>query len=423
MEQRPVLKRTLGLVDAVGIGLGAIIGAGVFVAIGPAVDAAGSFALVAMLIAGVVALFNSLSSAQLAAVYPVSGGTYAYGRELINKATGFTAGLIFVIAAIAADSAIALAFSAYLDFLFPAVPARAIAVALVLIATALNYRGMRYSADVNNMLSALKVAALLLFIAAGASYVSAPRLHPTAPPSGVGILDAAAILFFAFTGYARIATLGEEVRDPEKTIPRAILLALGISAALYVGVLVVALGIIGTRGVAGTDAPLSVAAGMTGSTALLYIVSIGALLSTSTVLLTDLLGVSRVVFAMARNNDLPHSLSVLDPASGSPHKAVLLTGLVVAVLTAFLPLRMLVEAGSFGLLVYYGITNLAAYLLPTDKRRYRRVWAVMGFVSCLTLAFFLPWHTIGLGLIVILLGLVYFYAIRRPLLAKTHSKD
>ena len=411
--ERPVLRRTLGLVDAIAIGLGAIIGAGVFVAIGPAVDVAGSFALISMLIAGVVALFNSLSSAQLAAAYPVSGGTYAYGRAVVNDATGFISGWIFVIAAIAADSAIALAFSTYLDFLFPAVPARAIAVALVVIATALNYIGLRYSAAVNNVLSILKVAALLLFIVIGAFFVSTARLRPAGPPSGAGILDAAAIIFFAYTGYARIATLGEEVRDPARTIPRAILIALGISAALYVGALVVTLGIVGARGLAGSDAPLSVAARATESTAMLYIVSLGALLSTSTVLLTDLLGISRVVFAMARNRDLPYALSAVNPSSGSPHRAVLVTGLIVAVLTALLPLRRLVEAGSFGLLVYYGITNLAAYLLPDDKRRYDRIWAVMGFVSCLTLALFLPWRTTGLGLLVILAGLVYFCAIRR----------
>lgn len=414
-QQQPTLRRTLGLVDAVAIGLGAIIGAGVFVAIGPAVDVAGSFALISMLIAGVVALFNSLSSAQLAAAYPVSGGTYAYGRQLINDATGFIAGWIFVIAAIAADSAIALTFSTYLDFLFPAVPARVIAVILVLAATALNLIGLQYSAKVNNVLSALKVGALALFIIIGAFFFHAARLHPAGPPSGSGILNAAAILFFAYTGYARIATLGEEVRDPERTIPQAILIALGISAALYVGALLIALGLIGARGLAASDAPLSAAAKATGLPAMLYIVSVGALLSTSTVLLTDLLGISRVVFAMARDNDLPRGLSAVDPRSGTPYRAVLVTGVVTALLTAFLPLRSLVEAGSFGLLVYYGITNLAAYLLAEDKRRYRRIWAVMGFASCFLLALFLPWRTIELGLLVIAAGLVYFFTVR-PLL-------
>lgn len=408
----PELERRLGYLDAAAIGLGAIIGAGIFVAIGPAVEVAGSLALVGLVIAGIVGLFNSLSSAQLAAVYPVSGATYAYGRLIINDLTGFIAGWVFIISAIAADSAIALTFATYLDFLFPALPPRITAALIAILLTALNYIGIRASARANNVLVALKVGALLFFIVLGAFFFDLGRVMPFSADGRVNVLHAAAILFFAYTGYARIATLGEEVKDPERTIPRAILTALAGSAGLYIGVLLVALGLIGARNLAGSDAPLADAIAVTGVSAAVLIIAFGALVATSSVLLTDLLGVSRTVFAMSRNRDLPHGLSDVHRRHGTPHRAVLATGLAVVVLAAFLPLRGLVEAGSFGLLIYYGITNLAAFLLAPEKRRYHKVWAAAGFLSCFGLAFFLSWEVIGVELLVIAAGIVYFFIAR-----------
>ncbi|RJQ52850.1 MAG: amino acid permease [Actinobacteria bacterium] len=407
----PRLKRSLGLADAVGIGLGAIIGAGVFVAIAPAVGAAGSLALAGVVVAGLVALFNALSAAQLAAAYPVSGATYAYGRIVVSQFAGFISGWIFVFAAIAADSAISLTFATYLGFLLPAVPPRLFAVLLALAATGLNYWGLRYSARVNTVLVIAKVAVLGVFVAAGAFFFRPERLQ-LSPASIPDVLQAAAILFFAYTGYARIATLGEEVRDPERNIPRAILAALGLSGGLYLGVLLVALGLLGPARLAASAAPLASAAIVTGITPSAYLVAAGALLSTSTVLLTDLLGISRVVFAMARDGELPPWLAGLNRRS-NPGRAILLSGAVVIVLAGLFPLTRLVEAGSFGLLVYYALTNLAAILLSEERRRYHRIWAAAGLVSCLGLALFLSPQTIVLGMLVIGLGALYFRVRRR----------
>lgn len=418
----PRLRRSLGLFEATAIGLGAIIGAGVFVAIGPAVGVAGAAALVSLVIAGIVALFNSLSSAQLAAAYPVSGGTYAYGRRVINRLTGFVAGWVFVVAAVSADSAIALAFATYLDFLIPAISPRVVAAVIALIVTALNYFGIQYSAGVNDVLVVLKVGVLIFFIILGAFFFSAARILPFAIGPFSNVLRAAAILFFAYTGYARIATLGEEVEDPERTIPRAILTALGGSAGLYLGTLLIALGLIGARGLAASDAPLSTAMEATGITAGVYVISLGALVATFSVFLTDLLGISRVVFAMARNRDLPLWLSAVHRRYGTPHRAVFVGGITVALLAALLPLRNLVEAGSFGLLVYYGITNLAAFLLSEEKRRYHRAWAAAGFLSCFGLALFLPWRVIGFELLVIAVGAVCFVLIHGLSTPTRHSQ-
>ncbi len=414
MEQEEAgLKRSLGLIDATAIGLGAIIGAGVFVAIAPAVGVAGSLALVSMIVAGLVALFNSLSSAQLAAAYPESGGTYVYGRELVSDWLGFTAGWVFVVAAISADSAIALTFAAYLGNIVPEVPARMIAVGIGAVVVCLNYLGIRHSAAVNTYLVAAKVAILLFFVIYGAFFFDASRLAPLVEEGPREILGAAALLFFAYTGYARIATLGEEVRDPERTIPKAILTALGISTVLYVAALLVALGLVGREGIADSDAPLSAAMGVTGSGAAVYIISLGALIATFTVFLTDQLGISRMVFAMARNSDLPLWLSAVHARRHTPHRAVLVTGAAVLTFTAVLPLRGLVEAGSFGLLIYYGITNYSALRLPDRMRRYHRGWAAAGLFSCAVLALFLPWRTIALELAVVGLGVVWFFLNRR----------
>ena len=408
--ERPQLKRSLGFVDATAIGLGAIIGAGVFVAIGPAVGVAGSAALISLVIAGFVALFNSLSSAQLAAVYPESGGTYVYGRRVINDLTGFTAGWIFLIAAISADSAIALAFAAYLGFLFPIVSARTVAVIVALAVTFINYLGLNYSAEVNNVMVVIKVGVLLFFIVLGAFFIKASRFAPF-HVEATSILHAAAILFFAYTGYSRVATLGEEVKEPEKTIPRAILAALGLSAGLYLGTLLIALGSAGAGRLATSNAPLALAISSTGINWGVYVISFGALVATSSVFLTDLLGISRVVFAMARNGDLPRSLSAVHRRFGTPHRAVLASGIAVTLLTSFLPLRNLVEAGSFGLLLYYAVTNLAAFRLSDEKRRYHRAWGAAGLFSCLGLALFLPWRTIALEMLVIAVGIAYFLVI------------
>lgn len=393
------------------IGLGAIIGAGIFVAIGPAVDVAGVWTLLGIGMAALVALFNALSSAQLAAAYPVSGGTYAYGRRLLHPLAGFIAGWIFVAAAIAADSAIALGFASYLAVLLPAVPLRGIAVVLAIAATLLNYRGLGYSARVNTWLVMVKVGALLAFIALGAVAVDGAHLRPAAPFAINPVLQAAAILFFAYTGYARIATLGEEVKDPERTIPRAILMALGIAAGLYFGVLLVTLGILGPGTLAASTAPLATAMQAAGSSAGVIIIAGGALVATATVSQTDLLGISRVIFAMARNRELPSLLAAIHPRFSSPHYAVLASGAVVILLTAWLPLRGLVEAGSFGLLVYYGITNLAAIVLPNEQRRYHRAWAVLGMLTCFTLALFLPWRTILYASAVIVAGALYYWTV------------
>ncbi|HET9539744.1 MAG TPA: APC family permease, partial [Candidatus Limnocylindria bacterium] len=260
MSVPAVLDRRLGTQDAVVIGLGSMIGAGVFSAWGPAAAAAGGWLLIGLLLAAGVAYCNAVASAQLAAQYPTSGGTYVYGRERLGPAWGFVAGWGFVIGKTASSAAMALTFAAYL-LPQPGVAQRLLAVAAVIGLTAVNYRGITRTAGLARVLVVLSIAALLVFVAvaAGGAWSQGAAAPAEAAAGMYGVLQSAGLLFFAFAGYARIATLGEEVRDPARTIPRAIPLALGITVVIYLAVGIAALAAAGAEALAGSTRPLATA--------------------------------------------------------------------------------------------------------------------------------------------------------------------
>lgn len=232
------LRRELGLLDAVGIGFGAIVGAGIFVVTGIAAGIAGPALLVGLFLAGIAATANALSSAQLAATYPRSGGTYEYGYRVLSPWAGFTAGWMFLASKISAAGTVALGLAGYLGGLVPGLSPRVVAVGAVVAFTALNYFGVRRSSRANLAIVAVSLGSLLTFVVAGAGAFRVENLEPFAPAGWRGVLEAAALLFFAYTGYARIATLGEEVRDPRRTIPRAVLITIGGAVLLYFAVAV-----------------------------------------------------------------------------------------------------------------------------------------------------------------------------------------
>src|SRR5216117_3018698 len=225
------LARKIDTTDAVVIGLGSMIGAGVFAAIGPAAAAAGAGLLLGLAIAAFVAYCNATSSAELAALYPESGGTYVYGRKRLGPFWGFLAGWGFVIGKLASCAAMALTFAFY------AAPSysRPLAVGAVIVLTAVNYFGVTKTALLTRVIVTIVLASLATAVAAVVfgGETDIDRLQPLMTGGLHGILQAAGLLFFAFAGYARIATLGEEVADPARTIPRAIPLALGVVLAVY----------------------------------------------------------------------------------------------------------------------------------------------------------------------------------------------
>ncbi|MEU0665918.1 amino acid permease [Streptomyces lavendulocolor] len=399
------LRRSLGVFDAVVIGLGSMIGAGIFVALGPAAGAAGSGLLLGLALAGAVAYCNAMASARLAARYPASGGTYVYGRERLGPFWGYLAGWAFVVGKTASCAAMALAVGSYV---WPE-HAHAVAVAAVVALTALNYGGVQKSALLTRVIVAVVLAVLVAVVVTslGSGAADAGRLWLADDVSAGGVLQAAGLLFFAFAGYARIATLGEEVKDPARTIPRAVPLALGIALVVYAAVAVSVLSVLGAAELAGSVAPLADAARAAGADWLVPVVRVGAAAAALGSLLALVLGVSRTTLAMARDGHLPRTLAAVHPRFQVPHHAELAVGLVVAVVAATADVRGAIGFSSFGVLVYYAVANASAWTLGSG-----RVLAVAGLAGCLALAFALPLSSVLAGTAVLAAGAV-MYAVRR----------
>ena len=383
------LARRLGLGDAVVIGLGSMVGAGVFAAFAPAAQAAGSALLLGLALAAVVAYANATSSAQLAAQYPASGGTYVYGRERLGPWWGFLAGWCFVIGKTASCAAMALTFAAYA---VPPAWQRPVAAGAVLALTAVNLRGVTRTARLTRVVVAVALAALATVVLAGLSGgdPSWARVAVGADATWSGVLGSAGLLFFAFAGYARIATMGEEVRDPARTIPRAIQLALGLAVLVYAAVAVTLLTVLGPDAVAGSAAPLADAAAATGRPWVGAVVRVGAVAASLGALLALVAGVSRTTLAMAREGDLPRPLAAVHARYRVPHRAEVALGVVVVVLVLTVDLRGAIGFSSFGVLLYYLVANLAALTQDRAHRRFPRALQVLGALGCVALAATLP---------------------------------
>ncbi|MCV7435788.1 amino acid permease [Mycobacterium seoulense] len=395
--------------DAVTIGLGSMLGAGIFAALGPAARAAGPGLLLGLAVAAVVAYCNATSSARLAARYPASGGTYVYGRERLGEFWGYLAGWGFVVGKTASCAAMALTIGSY------AWPSHAhpVAVAAVVALTAVNYAGVQKSAWLTRLIVALVLAVLAAVIVAAftSGAAGAEALRPVGTTVG-GVVQAAGLLFFAFAGYARIATLGEEVRDPARTIPRAIPVALAIALAVYALVAVAALAVLGPQRLGQATAPLVDTVRAAGTGWLVPVVQVGAAVAALGSLLALILGVSRTTLAMARDHHLPHALTAVHPRFGVPHRAELLIGAVVAVLAATVDLRGAIGFSSFAVLIYYAVANASAVTLRPGEGRPVPAIPVIGLIGCVVLALAMPPASVLSGLVVLAIG-VAAYAIRR----------
>jgi APA family basic amino acid/polyamine antiporter len=411
------------------MGLGSIIGTGVFVSIGIAVDVAGAGVLLAILLSVVVATCNALSSAELAASHPVSGGTYEYGYKYVSPALGFTAGWMFLCAKTASAATAALGFAGYVTTTFGLrdgllIP---IAVATAAVLTGIVLTGLRQSSRVNLVIVVVTLTALVAFCIAGAGVVweSAARVMSSSFQAGestvgwgaASLFHAAALMFVAFTGYSRIATLGEEVREPERAIPRAIAVTLTISALLYLGVAAVLVclpGAFPAMSAGGAAAPLETAARQLGAPGVALLVGIGAMTAMLGVLLNLILGLSRVLLAMGRRGDAPSRTAVLNASQTTPYVAVMVVGLAVAGLALIGSVKTTWSFSAFTVLIYYAITNLAALRMPREERRYRPAIAWGGLAGCLFLAFQVEWRVWLTGLALIAVGLAWhLIALRR----------
>jgi basic amino acid/polyamine antiporter, APA family len=410
-DPSPTLARRLTTGDAVVVGLGAMLGAGIFAAPGPAAAAAGSWLLVGLALAAAVAYANATSSAQLAARYPEAGGTYVYARERLGPYWGFLAGWSFVVGKSASLAAMALTFGAYLDEDL----ARPLGIGAVVAMATVNYLGVRKTVRLTRLIVALVLATLAVVLTAallgdGRSVGNLTAELPTGP---WGVLRSAGLLFFAFAGYARIATLGEEVRDPERAIPRAIPLALGSVVVLYALVLVGALVAVGPARLAGSAAPLVEVVAAGPAPGLVPVVRIGAAVAAAGVLLSLLAGISRTTLSMARRRELPGVLDAVHPRHRTPHRAELAAATVVCLAVLVADLRGAIGFSSFAVLTYYALANASSWRLAPTERRWPRWLSGVGVGGCVLLALTLPAGAVLGGTTLLAVGSLVWLATRR----------
>jgi APA family basic amino acid/polyamine antiporter len=420
MTQTTTLKRELGVFGATMMGLGSILGTGVFVSIGIAAGVTGPSVVLAIALAAVVASFNALNSAQLAANHAVSGGTYEYGNKYLNSWFGFTAGWTFLLAKTASAATAALGFAGYLLNVLGVegrtglVPLALVAVVLL---TLIVLTGVRRSNFTNILIVSVTILALALFVLTGLGPLVAAggaNFTPFFSTDGdpiANLLQATALMFVAYTGYGRIATMGEEVREPRRTIPRAIITAMLTTMVLYAGVAIVGVGTVGTAVLSDTTqsqaAPLEVAARIFASPTVATLVSIGAITAMLGVLLNLILGLSRVLLAMGRRGDMPAATARLDATGATPTVAVVVIGVAIAALVLVGNVKTTWSFSAFTVLVYYAITNLSALQLSASERLFPKWIGYAGLVACLFLAFWVEPSIWLVGLVLVGVGLVW----------------
>lgn len=407
------LQRRLGVAAATGIGIASMLGAGVFFVWAPATAVAGWGVVLALPLAAVAATLNALSTTQLAMAHPVSGGAYAYGRAEWNPTVGVAAGTLFLVGKTASVAAIASVAAAYLiPDLGPVAPTEeslgttallreAVAVALVVLLAVVNATGIRSTAVVSGAIAAVVIATLLVVLAVAllapesAATPAQPRgfvpLSPTPPdPTPLGVFQAAALIFFAFAGYARIATLGEEVRDPRRTLPRAVVLALGTVLVLSALVLAVLLLRLGAPLLATSASPLAEAAGPGWD----VVIRLAAALACVGSLLGVLAGLSRTTLALARDRELPSALAAISPRTHAPIRAEALLALAGVLAVLVLPAGALVGVSAAAVLGYYGIAHLSALRQRPPARWLPRAVPAVGLALCAALALSAPWPAV-----------------------------
>ena len=410
------LKRELGVFQAMMLGLGSIIGTGVFISIGIAAEVAGNTVLLAIVCAAILALCNGISSAQLAANHPVSGGTYEYGYRWLGPRLGFTAGWLFMFAKSASAATAALGLAGYFTLMNGMAPDDALLYALisVLLLALVALTGMKRSSLANTVIVSITLLSLVAFIISGLYYSTSNAKSSTTELLSIftaepgNMLEAIALMFVAYTGYGRIATLGEEVKRPRRTIPASIMTTLFVSMTLYFLIGLVAILSVGARqfgSLATTEtAPLREIAKVFGNPAVVWAISIGAITAMLGVLLNLILGLSRVLLAMGRRLDVPECFGKVHQKTGVPRVAILGVAVVITLLVLIGDVKMTWSFSAFTVLIYYALTNLCAIRLTENERFYPKWISVAGLFGCLFLAFWIEWRVLCAGTSVLVLG-------------------
>lgn len=374
------LKRRLGIPGATAIGVASMLGAGIFAVWGPATAAAGSAVLVALPLAAAIAGLNAASTTRLAMRHPVSGGAYAYGRAEFGPAAGFSAGLLFLVGKTASVAAIALVGGSYL---WPGAE-RPVAIALVIVLAGVNATGVRSTAIVSAVAAGVVIVVLVVVLGVSIPDADLSRLAGVSHP--LGVLPAAGLIFFAFAGYARVATLGEEVRDPVRVLPRAVLLAVTTVFLLSALTLIALLAGLGVDGLAAATAPVADIAPPGWALALRAVAALACIGSLTGVLA----GLSRTGLAMARDGELPSALAHIGRRTATPVVSDVSVAVVAVVAVLLLDAVQVIGISAVAVLGYYAIAHVAALRAGAGLGLARGI-PIAGLLGCVVIAATTSW--------------------------------
>jgi APA family basic amino acid/polyamine antiporter len=419
------MKRNLTLFDAVSIGLGVIIGAGIFVVVGTAAGVAGPGVILSIIIAGIVSLFTALSFAELCSAIPEEGGAYEYVFKIVSPFLGFMTGWMLILGSIVAGAAVSLSLAYYLAFLM-SFPANLLAVGACLLFTLINLLGARQSKIINDVLVVLKVLLLLLFVLLGIPYIRLSNFQPLLPNGLSGLIEGAAIMMFAYLGYCDVTTISEEVECPQKTLPISTLLSLGISAFLYLLVSFTAVGVINYQQLSLSGSPLADVMKVTGNDMASWVVSLGAIFATATVLYALILSVSRIIYSMSRNHQIPRFINRIHPQFHTPYVSILLAGAVMAVFALTVDLKYVVSLATLLIILSHLLVNYAAIAInrrtkPSFRIPFYPIPPILGIITFAALSIYLLVDVWPAVVVVLLTGIVLYY-IDKSLLEKTRRE-
>jgi APA family basic amino acid/polyamine antiporter len=373
------LRRGLGLPALIALSVGATLGTGIFVVLGQAAPVAGPAVAVSFVLAALAALFSALSYAELAGAVPVSGSAYSYTYATLGELVAWVCGWCLMLEYGVSVAAVAVGWSGYLDEFLRATTGWTVPEALtggvvdlpaavvVLLATLVLLVGVRESSAITTVVTLLKVAVLVFFVVVAVFGFRASNMTPFAPAGVAGVTGAASLVFFSFIGFDAASTAGEEARDPQRDLPRAIVISLAVVTLAYVAVAVAAVGAVGVDVLNGSEASLAtVLERVTGAGWPATVLSAGAVLAIASVVLTVLYGQTRVLVAMSRDGLVPPLFSRLGRRR-VPTANTVLVGVVVAALAALVPLGQLAEATSIGTLVAFGLVNVGVLVLRRTR--------------------------------------------------------
>ena len=397
-KKQAVFEQVLGYFDATAISIGGIIGSGIFFIIGIAAGAAGPAVILSLIIAGAIALLTSLSFASLGSKIPKEGGEYQFVYVAFGPVVGFIAGLFWICATAIAGVTVSIAFAGYFTALLPILPANIVAALACLAFMLVDVLGIKLSSRINNILVVIKVGVLLLFVLLCIPFIQASNFNNFFDKGSDGILAAAFLIFFAYSGFGKITAAAEEVKEPQKTIPKAIITAVTVCTIIYILAGVSAVGVAGAKRLSSPEyknAPFAFTMQQTGISWGFLAIAIGAITATSSVLLIQMLGLSRTVYAMSKNRQLPSFLCELHGRFKTPYKAEIILGILMALAALFLEPNSVIALTSFGILAYYAIVNLAALALKKKKGLFEvhPIIPALGFIFSILLIAYFAWTT------------------------------